>query len=558
MNPDCPPDDLLLAVATGEPGSDVVREHVEHCADCQMRVKLLRGEIAELRSLSAPVVVSPAKTVVPGAAGETLPSGAAVGRYMIVGDLGSGGQADVYRVIDPDLSRDLVLKLSRRQSAEGETRRDALMTEGRLLATLDHPGLVRIFDVGIHDGRPYLVLDHVPGRNFEQTFGANRPAAREAARLIAEVARVVAYAHRRGVVHGDITPRNILIDGQGRARLIDFGLSKIENAWGESAETRGGTPEFVPPEILGAGERPLSSKAAGDVFGLGATLYWLLAGQAPFAASSAAKAIDRARRCDIDFEALPRAGVPRPIARACRAALAADPNERPSADALADALERASRPWITRRVALAVVIAVLAGIGLFGLWSELHENTAPQTASIVHSIPKIMIDGGTRSISNVVPLNTGDRIAIFCNMSQGETAVMLWFNAAGELKQYSPVRDVAANIDRMVYPEPHEEATLAPPEGTDMIFFCRGGPISEDELKACFPVGRPPPPLPAQNYLELQRGDVALQGPHEKSASRSEFIPAETMMKDINRSLMKHFQSVTGIAFPHRPADETE
>jgi hypothetical protein len=249
--------------------------------------------------------------------------------------------------------------------------------------------------------------------------------------------------------------------------------------------------------------------------------------------------------------------VPRGIARACRQALAKDPNDRPAADVMAIALERASRRLVTRRIAVASVAVGLMGVALFVLWSESHDDRAPTSASIVHSIPKITVDG-TSNISNVAPLNTGDRISISCNISQGETAIMLWFNAAGEIKQYAPVRDVAANVDRMVYPAPHEEITLTPPEGTDMIFFCRGEPISESDLNACFPAGKPPPPLPAQNYLELQRGEVTLQGPHEKSANRGEINPVETMMKEINRSLVQHFQSVTGIAFPHRPAEVTE
>jgi len=557
MNPACPPDDQLLALATDEPGSDAVCEHIDQCADCRMRVKLLRGEIAELRSLSGPHTVSLPKTVIAGSPTASLPSGTAIDRYHIVGDLGSGGQADVYRVIDPELHRDLVLKLSHRQSAEGDQFRDALLAEARLLAGLDHPGLVRVFNVGLYEGRPYLVLDHVPGRNLEQTFTGKSTSVREAARLIAEVARVVAYAHRHGVVHGDITPRNILIDSQNHPRLIDFGLSKFENAWGESRGPRGGTPEFLPPEIVADAGLPPNSGPAGDVFGLGATLYWLLAGQPPFAASTALGAIARARRCDIDFDALKRSGVPARVERICRQALAAHPHDRPTAEALADALERASRSWITRRRAFGGLATILAIVALFSIWSEITEQPPPPPASVVHSIPKLTIDG-TRNISNVVPLRTGDRIAVSCNISQGEQAIMVWFNAAGQLKQFSPVRDVAANIDRMVYPAPHEEIPLTAPEGTDMIFFCRGQPISESDLNACFPVGDPPPPLPAHNYLELLRGEVTLQGPHDKLASRSEFNPAETMMKNINRSLMKHFQSVTGIAFPHRRADESD
>jgi serine/threonine protein kinase len=558
MTSACPPDDQLLALATDDPGASAVRAHVEHCADCQMRVKLLRGEVAELRSLSGRRADSLPKTIVPGIAGARLPSGAVIDRYVIVGDLGSGGQADVYRVIDPDLRRDLVLKLSRRQSVNGDARRDSLVAEGRLLAALDHPGLVRIFDAGIHDSHPYLVLDHVPGRNLEQTFSGNRPSAREAARLIADVAQVVAYAHRRGVIHGDITPRNILIDSHGAARLIDFGLSKIEDAWSESGGPRGGTPDFLPPEILAAGDKPASPLAAGDVFGLGATLYWLLTGEAPFAAPTTGEAIERARRCDIDLDALDRAHVPRGIARACRQALAQDPNDRPAVEALADALERASRRWFTRRVAIATVAVALICAGLYFSMAEPGEHQLVEDSSVVQSIPAIEVfnPDGIRTLSNELPLQTGDRVAIWCDISQGHRATMLWFNAAGELKTLSPVREVFEKVDRHYYPARNRSIALEPPEGTDLIFFCRDGRITDDELQACFLVGTPLPRLPAQNWLNLRRHEVTVEGP--LTGIPAEIVEVEEIMKKINRKLRKHFQGVTGVAFPHRAAEETE
>ena len=256
MTPSCPPDDQLLAAAAGEPDLAGVLEHVESCTACRMRLKLLNREIAELRSLSHDSTPALPRTVVPAGGIAAAASPTTIGRYVVVGDLGSGGQADVFRVVDPELGRYLVLKRSRRLAVDAVGRRDALLSEGRLLADLDHPGLVRIFDVGIHDGRAYLVLEHVPGRNLEQIFKDKRPSAHDAARLVAAVAGVVAYAHSRGVVHGDITPRNILIDGDDRPRLIDFGLSKMENAWGEDSGPRGGTPEFLPPEIAPHGEGP--------------------------------------------------------------------------------------------------------------------------------------------------------------------------------------------------------------------------------------------------------------------------------------------------------------
>jgi serine/threonine protein kinase len=552
MNPECPADEELLALATDEPRAGVSLEHVKHCAGCQMRLKLLRGEIDELRSVSGQRSEALAKTVVPDVARESLPSGGTIGRYVIVSALGSGGQADVYRVIDPDLRRDLVLKLTRRPSSDRDAPGDALVAEGQLLAALDHPGLVRIFDVGLHDRRPYLVLDHVQGRNLEQSCDGRRPSTREAARLIAEVARVVAYAHGRGVVHGDITPRNILIDGAGRPRLIDFGLSQMEDAWGESPQPHGGTPGFLPPEIAGSAGK---SKPAppGDVFGLGAVLYWLLTGQPPFAAPTLVETIARTRRGDINFDALQRASVPRRIALACRHALATDPGQRPRAAVLAAELERASRPPITCRAAAVIAVASMAGIALLADWHALRVKDESPPPSVVHSIPQITVDGN-RNLSNVLPLRTGDRISIACNISEGETAIMLWFNAGGDLRQGEPARDLADKVDRMVYPATHEDIVLESPEGTDLIFFCRGRPVSDAELLACFPMGKPPPVLPTQNFLELQRGQVSIRGPLESSAIPGEIHQVEGLMKDINRALLKHFDGVTGIAFPHHPA----
>jgi serine/threonine protein kinase len=558
MTPDCPPDDQLLALATDEPGSAAVREHVEHCAECQKRVESLCGEIAELRSLSALAAGSPLETVDDGAAATSLPNGISIGRYVIVGTIGSGGQADVYRVIDPHLGRDLVVKLSRRRSVEGDGQRDALRAEGRLLAQLDHPGLIRIFEIGIHNDRPFLALDYVPGRNLEQIYADKRPSFGEAARLIAEVARVVAYAHKRGVVHGDITPRNILIDDHGCARLIDFGLSKIEDAWGEDAGAPGGTPAFLPPEIAFASDDPGNSLPSSDVFGLGATLFWLLTGDPPFGAPTTLLALARSRRCDIDFAALQRARVPQGLARICRQALAADPSQRPAPDVFADELLRASRRRLTPRFVAGVIVAAAICAGLFWL-AKIGRSNRIDDQNAVQSVPAIEIfrPDGIRNLSNELPLQTGDRVAIWCDISRGHDATMLWFNAAGELKRFSPVREVFEKVDRLYYPARHRSIALEPPEGTELIFFCRSGKITEEELQACFPVGTPLARLPAQNWLILRRFEATIEGPLS-GVLPQEISAVEEVMKDINRKLRLHFKGTTAIAFPHYPADETK
>jgi hypothetical protein len=361
-------------------------------------------------------------------------------------------------------------------------------------------------------------------------------------------------------VHGDITPRNILIDGHGRVRLIDFGLSQIADAWGESGGPTGGTPDFIPLEVVRNGGPPRHAGPAGDVFGLGGTLYWLLTGQAPFAAPTGALALERARRCDIDFDALDRARVPARLSRLCREALAANPAERPTADVLATALKRATRRWITGRGVAAVVAVALAGAGVVWGLHELWEPDPMQEASVVQSAPAIRVFRHDRihNLSNVLPLRTGDQVEISCQISPGQRAVMLWFNGAGELKSFPTARDVDGKVDRLIYPGPNQATGLKPPEGTEMIFFCRGDPVDVEKLQDSFPVGTPPPSLPTQNYLELRREAVKLEGPLADAPDEilREIQQVEELMKEINRNLLVHFKGVTGIAFPHYPAHE--
>src|SRR5262249_43345868 len=149
-----------------------------------------------------------------------------IGKYLVVELLDGGGQAQVFRVLHPELARELVLKLGRRpigtsrpeeSGAGGEAGAKAvggpaLFREGRLLARCDHPNLVRVVDVGVHDCRPFVVMEYVPGLTLSQHARQRRPGPREAARLVAELAGAVAYLHAQGIVHQDIKPRNALID----------------------------------------------------------------------------------------------------------------------------------------------------------------------------------------------------------------------------------------------------------------------------------------------------------------------------------------------------------
>jgi predicted Ser/Thr protein kinase len=356
----------LAGLASGAPASPEVRVHLDSCPSC--RRQLARGPAeTETSPYTPPSDATADWTSGPSTDGPDRPGAGwpeRIGKYHVVAPLGSGGQGLVYRAVHPGLGKELVIKLAREPLAAGAADRAGLVAEGRLLAGLDHPDLVRVYDLDFFQGRPFLVMEYVPGRSLRQYAGQKRPTHAESAALVGRVARAADAAHRRGVVHQDIKPANILIDADGHPRLIDFGLARLRHAWGDDPEGSGGTPAYMAPEQARGEDERVGPRS--DVFALGAVLYDLLVGRPPFASSSGRKALDRAARCEFDREALRAARVPARLERVCLRAMAADPEDRyPSAADLAADLERfAAGP---RRLAPFVVPAALLVAGLAGL-----------------------------------------------------------------------------------------------------------------------------------------------------------------------------------------------
>lgn len=272
---------------------------------------------------------------------------AQIGRYRITAYLSGGGQGDVFRAIHPTLNREVVIKWGRNCFSDGAPEVEALLREGRILARLDHPNLVRVHDLDFHEGCPFLVLDFIPGRSVRQRCAAGEVAPAQAARWTAQAARALAEVHRHGLIHLDIKPENILIDDSGEAHVVDFGLAVMPELWAEQQAPLGcfrGTPAYASPEQARGAAQWADARA--DVFGLGALLYWLLTSRAPYQGDTIDEVLAQAAQCRFDRDAL--RGVPRPLAEIVLRAMSASPEDRhPSADALADDLDA----WIVRQAA---------------------------------------------------------------------------------------------------------------------------------------------------------------------------------------------------------------
>ncbi|MFW6354440.1 MAG: serine/threonine-protein kinase, partial [Verrucomicrobiota bacterium] len=218
---------------------------------------------------------------------EEVPAhGRAVGRYQLIELLGEGGMGAVWLAEDPALDRLVAVKMLplasfRRKAMEARLRREA-----RAVASLNHPHVVKVFEVGEDRETLYLAMEYVEGGDLRDGLREGRWEPRRAARFLLQAADAVAHAHAAGVLHRDLKPGNVLLTETGQPRLADFGLAAPVGARGDLTLTGQalGTPAYMAPEV--AEGRPVDVRV--DVYGLGAILYELLTGRAPFTGSTTA------------------------------------------------------------------------------------------------------------------------------------------------------------------------------------------------------------------------------------------------------------------------------
>jgi serine/threonine-protein kinase len=206
------------------------------------------------------------------------------GRYRIIRRLGSGGMADVYLAEDTQLGRNVALKLLYRRFAEDEEFVERFRREASSAAGLQHPNIVQVFDRGEWDGTYYIAMEFLTGRNLTQVVrdhGALDPAL--AVDLTIQILKAARFAHRRGVVHRDIKPHNVIVDDEGRAKVTDFGIARAGASDMTETGSIMGTAQYLSPEQ--AQGHPVDSRA--DLYSIGIVLYELLTGALPFDAESA-------------------------------------------------------------------------------------------------------------------------------------------------------------------------------------------------------------------------------------------------------------------------------
>jgi WD40 repeat protein/tRNA A-37 threonylcarbamoyl transferase component Bud32 len=338
--------------------------------------------------------------------------GPCVGDYDLLEQIGQGGMGVIYKARQRSLRRLVALKMIRTDRLASLADRVRFRTEAEAVASLDHPHIVPVYEVGLHDGQPFFSMKLIEGGSLAQHLPRLNADLRAGAGLLAAVARSVHYAHQRGLLHRDLKPGNILLDAQGRPHVTDFGLAKrLGPTPGEASLTQHGlivgTPNYMAPEQA-APKGGVST--ATDVYSLGAILYELLTGRPPFVAETP---LDTLRQVLDREPASPRSlnrRVDRDLETVCLKCLRKEPHQRyASAEALADDLERWLRgepirvrpvsrrervlKWARRRphlAALATLLVLTLLTGFAGVcwqwWRAEHESRAAQQTAYARGI----------------------------------------------------------------------------------------------------------------------------------------------------------------------------
>lgn len=368
------------------------------CAQCAID-GALDMSYAQSQVNRTETAVAPADSRSPGMEVNDLLLGT-FGDYDLLEEIARGGMGVVYKARQRNLDRLVAVKMILAGPLAGKEFVQRFRTEAAAAAVLQHPNIVAIHDVGVHEGRHYFSMDYVQGRNLAQLVNQQPLPAGKAAQYVQLIAEAVHYAHERGILHRDLKPSNVLIDSvTDQPRVTDFGLAKrLDRDSGLTLSGQVlGSPNFMPPEQAGARRSKMGRSS--DIYALGGIIYYLLTARPPFQADSLEQIIAQVLHAEPVAPRLLNPSIPRDLETITLKCLEKEPSRRyPTAQELADELSRVlrhepiqARPvnvpeklwrWCRRKPALATAVGLAVAAFLAGLaatswqWSRAERNAA--------------------------------------------------------------------------------------------------------------------------------------------------------------------------------------
>ncbi|MCC7510840.1 MAG: protein kinase [Planctomycetes bacterium] len=299
-------------------------------------------------------------------------TGATLGKCELISRIGQGGMGHVYKAKHTGLDKLVAVKVLPRELSRNDVLRERFMNEARMAGQLEHPNITPVYAVDTHDGQPYLVMQLVDGVPVSRLVSRQGVDPLLAVKIAAQVARGLAYAHKRSVVHRDIKPDNLLILNNGRVKISDFGVAAALGS--DASGGHSGSPPYMSPEQC-RGE-PVDGRS--DIYSLGVTLYLLLTGRRPFLGETAQALILMHQQDDHPPLNELRPGLPRELERIVNRMLAKQPNARyENADELAEDLEAAAELIRSQR-RRTVTVQRSEGSGIYKLARQAAEEASEE------------------------------------------------------------------------------------------------------------------------------------------------------------------------------------
>lgn len=371
----------------------LVREEPELCSECNSGSRLANGLCLNCLlhgALDDDAVAQQADAFKEALAGVKFRDGEwRIGEHEIIDEIARGGMGVIYRARELHSGRIVALKCILAYQGDSDQALARFRREAETAARLDHPNIVPIYHVGeTADGAPFFTMKYAGNGSLLQARGALRPEPRQSIRLMAKVARAVQYAHERSVLHRDLKPGNILLDGRGEPLVSDFGLARCQEIAGITRSlTSFGTPGYIAPEQADGPAAQLTPAA--DIYSLGAILFELLAGRLPFPGDNALGVLKQSMEKPAPKLRTLAPHLDRDLETICARCLERDPSARyRSAGNLAQDLENwladlpitvrpvgvwhRSRRWVRHNRGLAAVLAAFCILGAGSLAWQLR------------------------------------------------------------------------------------------------------------------------------------------------------------------------------------------